>query len=493
MNLSTARSAVRAKEIGMRKVVGAMKSNIIRQFYTESITLSVLAFLLSLIIIQLFLPVFNNLTQKNLSFYSASNILSVIIVVLIIIFTGIVAGSYPALFLSAFKPAAVLKGSIKSGTKSPVFRRLLVIFQFTLFIVFIVSTITVYKQVTYLRSRDPGYNRELLSFIRSRDAARAQYSTLKNELLKSSYITGATGTRQLPFNTTANRGAIDWDGRETGEREERLKFNWNIVDFDFIETMDLEILRGNSFSQEYSGKSPSVFLVNEEVEKIMGVESAVGKRFKISGIEGTIIGVVKNFNYMSLLYEIGPLVLYSSPEDRNFLIIKVQKENISAALEYIDSVWKNVIGDEPLELFFFEDTMDNMYAGQERMGDIFKYVSILVAIIACLGLFGLTLFTLEQRTKEIGIRKVLGASIPGIFRLIIREFLVWILCAYVISIPIAYYAMKNWLDNFAYRINLSWQIFLLTGLIAFTITLITISFQTIKAANANPVEALRFE
>jgi len=347
--------------------------------------------------------------------------------------------------------------------------------------------------VTYLRSRDPGYNRELLSFIRSRDAARAQYSTLKNELLKSSYITGATGTRQLPFNTTANRGAIDWDGRETGEREERLKFNWNIVDFDFIETMDLEILRGNSFSQEYSGKSPSVFLVNEEVEKIMGVESAVGKRFKISGIEGTIIGVVKNFNYRPLLYEIGPLVLYSSPEDRNFLIIKVQKENISAALEYIDSVWKNVIGDEPLELFFFEDTMDNMYAGQERMGDIFKYVSILVAVIACLGLFGLTLFTLEQRTKEIGIRKVLGASITGILRLIVKEFLVWILCAYVISIPIAYYAMKNWLDNFAYRINLSWQIFLLTGLIAFTITLITISFQTIKAANANPVEALRFE
>jgi len=493
MNLSTAGSSVRSKEIGMRKVVGAVKSNIIKQFFTESITLSVLALLFSLIMLRLFIPVFNNLAQRNLSFNLVENFNSVIMIVVLTIFTGIVAGSYPALFLSKYSSAVILKGGGKSGSKSPFFRRILVVFQFTLFIIFIVCTFTVYDQVTYLRTRDPGFDREVLSYIRLRDSNRSQYPILKTELSKSSLITGITGTRQLPFNITADRGAIDWEGKETGEGEGGLKFNWNIVDYNFTETLGLEILRGKTFSDEYSGNYPSVFLVNEEVEKIMGAESAVGKRFKISGIEGTILGVIKNYNYRPLFFDIGPLVIHLSPEDINFIVLKISGDNITAAVEHINSVWKKIVPDEPIEFFFFEDTMRNMYLSQERLGNILKYISIIVAAIACLGLFGLALFTLEQRTKEIGIRKVLGSSIPEILGLVIKDFLIWILWAFVLASPLAYLAMKNWLNNFAYRINPGWEIFLFAGLIAFGITLFTISFQTIKAAFSNPVEALRYE
>jgi len=492
MNLSTARSAERAKEIGMRKVVGAVRNNIIKQFFSEAITLSVLAFLLSLVILQFFLPVFNNFTQKNLSLFSAVNFLAITIIILVTIFTGIVAGSYPALFLSKFKPAAVLKGNKKSGLKSTFFRRLLVIFQFTLFIIFMVCTITIYKQVIYLKNQDTGYNRESLSYIRLRDETRIKYPIIKNELLKNSNISNVTGTRQLPFSTTADRGGITWDGMEL-EGSENLKFNWNIVDLDFLETMGIKIVKGRSSSRKYSENLPSEFLVNEEVEKIMGVESAVGKKMTISGVEGTIIGVVKNFNYLSLNYKIGPLVLYLSSQDKNFLLLKIQKDNISSVVEYIESIWTQIVPDQPIELFFFEDTMNNVYVNEERMASILKSVCILVAVIACLGLFGLALFILEQRTKEIGIRKVLGSSMVGIFGLITKDFFKWISYAFIISIPISYLIMKDWLLNFAYRIDLDWSIFLLTGLIVFSITLITISFQTIKVALTNPINSLRYE
>lgn len=492
MNLSTARSSERAKEIGMRKVVGAVRNNIIKQFFSEAITLSVLAFLLSLVLLQFFLTVFNNFTQKNLSLFSAANFLAIIIIVLITIFTGIVAGSYPALILSKFKPATVLKGNKKSGLKSTIFRRLLVIFQFTLFIIFMVCTITIYKQVIYLKNQDTGYNRESLSYIRLRDDTRAKYPILKNELLKNSHIINVTGTRQLPFNTSADRAGITWDGMDL-EGSENLKFNWNIVDSDFMETMGIKIVKGDSPKRKYSENLPSEFLINEEVEKIMGVESAVGKRMTIGGVEGTIIGVVKNYNYLPLNYEIGPLVMYLSLQDKNFLILKLQKDNISSVVEYVESVWTQIVPDQPLELFFFEDTMNNMYVNEERMASILKSVSILVAVIACLGLFGLALFILEQRTKEIGIRKVLGSSMAGIFGLIIKDFFIWISYAFIISIPISYLLMKDWLLNFAYRIDLDWSIFLLTGLMVFSITLITISFQTIKVALTNPINSIRYE
>ncbi len=488
MNLSTARSTLRAKEIGMRKVVGALRINIIKQFFTESVVFSVFSLVIALLLVQLFIPKFNTLARTNLSFDLSANLNFLIIISLITIAAGMAAGSYPAFFLASFKPVSTLKGTVKKGAGAPFFRNLLVIFQFVVFAVFLVGTITVNKQLAHLKSGDTGFDRDQFAYIRLRGETRNIYSSLKNELIKGSQILGVTGSGQLPFSNYADNTYSEWEGKET---EDKIVFGMNWIQHDFLKTMGIEVIKGEDFFKKYRGSSDRFILINEEAEKVMNVGSAVGKRLGRADRANTIIGVVKNYNYKSLDERIGPHVLYLMQNPPDYAIIKIQKDNVTSTVKFIESVWEKLVPYEPFEFRFFSESMESMYVSQERLGDIFKYFSILVAIIASLGLFGLTLFTLERRTREIGIRKVLGLSVPGVVWILIKELIVRVVFATIISVPVSYYLMSKWLEDYAYRIDVSWGIFTFAGIIALAVTLMTVFYQSIKAAKANPVDSLR--
>ncbi|MFC1725631.1 ABC transporter permease [candidate division KSB1 bacterium] len=490
MNLSTARSTLRGKEIGMRKVVGAQRGNIIRQFFTESIIFSVFSLLTALILVQFFIPKFNTLAGRDLSLNFGTNLEFFALIVLITVLSGLAAGSYPALVLSSFKPVSILKNIKMSGSGALSLRKILVIFQFTVFSVFLASTITVYKQLVHLRTADTGIDKDRFAFIRLRGETKNMYPILKNELLQGTLILGVTGSINLPYSSYSDGTRSEWEGKGT---DEKIVFGMNFIHHDFIKTLGLKIVSGEDYYIKYKGLNKKVVIINETAEKVMNVGSAVGKTIGSLDNKRTIIGVVKDYNFHSLTRQIWPQMLFLNDEPPDNAIIKFQPDEAPSALAFIESTWKKVVPDEPFEFGFFREDMESMYASQERMGDIFKYFSILIAVIASLGLFGLTLFSLERRTKEIGIRKVLGSSISGVIWLLIKDLVVWIVLACIISVPVSYYLMSKWLEDFAYRIDLSWDIFALGGIIALAVTSLTVLSQTIKASRANPTDSLRYE
>jgi putative ABC transport system permease protein len=492
MNLSTARSANRAKEVGVRKVAGALKSHIIRQFYGESVIYAFIALAFALIIVVLLMSPFNNLSGKELSLGILGNGMILLGFIGVTLLTGLVAGSYPALFLSSFQPVKVIKGSLKSGAGSALFRRILVVIQFALSVFLIIGTVVVYNQLQYMKKRDIGFDRENLVYIPMRGQTGRFYTALKDALARDSRILGVTGSSHLPSQIGSNSGGADWDGKDP---DQVVLIGMSSVDYDYIETTKIELTEGRSFSKEYGTDQTEAFIVNEEVAKLMGKESVVGERFSFAGRDGKIIGVMKNFHYESFRNEIEPLAIYMRPPAQGFsyTLIRIPSENISASLDFLRETWQKVIPDFPFEYRFLVDDFEYYYRSEERMGDLLKYFSILAVFIACLGLFGLASFTAEQRTKEIGIRKVLGASAPQITLLLCREFFVLVLLANIISWPVAYFVMKGWLQDFAYRTGLGVFTFVMTMVLALIIALLTVSFQAVKAAVANPVDALKYE
>jgi len=492
MNLSTARSANRAREVGVRKVVGALKSHIIRQFYGESIIYAFIALAFAAMLVVLLMSPFNNLSGKELSLGILGNGMILVGFIGVTLFTGLVAGSYPALFLSSFQPVSVIKGSLKSGAGSSLFRRMLVVVQFALSIFLIIGTVVVYNQLQYMKNRDVGYNKEHLVYIPMRGQTGRFYEALKNALVRDSRILGVTGSSHRPSNIGSNSGGADWEGKDP---EKVVLIGMSGVDYDYIDTIGIELTEGRSFSKEYGTDQTEAFIVNEEVAKLIGKESVVGERFSFVGRDGKIIGVMKNFHYYSLRNKIEPLAIYMNPAAKgfNYTLIRIPSENISASLDFVKETWQKVVPGFPFEYRFLVDDFEYYYRSEERMGDLLKYFSILAVFIACLGLFGLASFTAEQRTKEIGIRKVLGASAQQITLLLCREFFVLVLLANIISWPVAYFVMRNWLQGFAYRANLGVFTFVLTMGLALVIALLTVSFQAVKAAVANPVDALKYE
>jgi predicted permease len=490
MNLSTARSANRAREVGMRKVVGAMKRNIIKQFYGESIVYALFALIIAVILVAAFFPAFNSLSEKNMSF-NITKIWQIFAGLLFItIFTGLVAGSYPALFLSAFKPVKVLKGSLRSGKGSVFFRRVLVVIQFALSIILIIGTVVVYKQLHFMKTRDIGLDKEHLLYIYMRGDIRNSYDTFKNELLNNPRILGVSGSSQNPLSIGSNSSGAEWDGKDPNLE---ILIGMGAVDFDFVKTMKIDLIEGRNFSREFETDKTKAFLINEEVVKIMGKESPVGEHFSFMGREGSIIGVMKNFHYQSIRNKIEPIALAVAPEYLNYILIRISPGDTSAALSIIEETWNKVIPSYPFEYRFMDEFFDMMYRMEERAGALLKYFAIFAVLIACLGLFGLASFTAEQRTKEIGIRKVLGASVSQIIYLLSREFFILVVLANLIAWPIAYFVMRNWLQDFAYRASLGIFTFALAMVLALVIAIVSVSFQAIRAAVSNPADSLRYE
>jgi putative ABC transport system permease protein len=490
MNLSTARSSNRAKEVGMRKVVGALKSHLIRQFYGESMVFAFIALILAVIIVTIMLPVFSNFADKDLS-WNVGGITAILIgLIAITFFTGLVAGSYPALFLSAFQPVKVIRGTLKSGTASSWFRKILVVVQFSLSILLVIGTVVVYQQLTYMKNKRLGWDREQLVYIRLRDDVREVYDTLKTELEKDPLVLNVTASSELPSYIGSNSSNFDWEGKDPNFT---TLISNNSVDFDFIDTLKIEMKEGRSFSKQYSSDATSGFIINEEVANLMGRDSVVGESCMFFGRKGTIIGVMKNWHYQPVRNKIEPLAIYIAPEGNRVMLIRIPSGDISESIKSIEQVWKRVIPTYPFEYYFLDERFDQMYRAEESIGTLLKYFTVLAVFVACLGLFGLASFTSEQRTKEIGIRKVLGAKVSNITALLCREFFLLVILSNVIAWPVAYFLMKSWLQGYAYRTSLSVFIFMAAMGIALLVALMSVSFQAIRAATANPVESLRYE
>ena len=488
MNLSTARSARRAREIGLRKVVGALRGNMIRQFLGESVLFACIGLLFAVPLVEFLLPFFNELAGKEIELdLIGSWSLALVGVALV---TGLVAGSYPALFLSSFRPAEVLKGSLRSGASSSLFRKLLVVLQFTLSIGLLIGTGVVYNQVTFMRGKGLGYEKEHVLNIRMRGDISGSYDELKMELTAHPAVLGVSAARQRLPNIGSNSSGGEWDGKDP---ELDVVIGNTQVDYDFVETMGIELVEGRSFSREFSTDATEAYLVNEKMAELMGVESAVGERFSLWR-EGRIIGVMRNFHFKSVRDEIEPLVLgLNDPKDLTWMVVKLHPESAVAGVEFLKEIWERVVPNYPLEYQFLDREFDWMYRSEERMGGILKYFSVVAVLIGCLGLFGLASFMAEQRTKEIGVRKVLGASVGGIVVLLTREFTKWVVAANLVAWPVAWYAMSQWLEGFAFRVELGWEIFALAGIGALGIAWLTVGWQAVRAALSNPIEALRYE
>ena len=490
MNLSTARSANRAKEVGMRKVVGALKSHLIRQFYGESVIFAFISLVLATGVVTLILPAFSKFADKELS-WSVGGIGTILIgLAAITFFTGLVAGSYPALFLSAFQPVKVIRGTNKSGAASSLFRKVLVVVQFSLSILLIIGTVVVYQQLTYMKNHRLGWDREHLVYIPLREDVRKVYDTLKTELIKDSHIMNVTATGQLPSQIGSNSGGAEWDGKDPNFS---TLIGFNFVDFDFIETLKIKMKEGRSFSKEYSSDQKTAFIINEEVAQLMGKESVVGERFSFVDKEGTIIGVMENWHYQPIRNKIEPLALTLSEEPSRIMLMRIPPGDVSKSLKAIENIWKSVVPTYPFEYYFLDENFDEMYRREESIGTLLKYFAALAVFIACLGLFGLASFTAEQRTKEVGIRKILGATVSNITMLLCREFFLLVFVSNIIAWPAAYFLMKNWLQSYAYRTSLSVFIFIAAMAIALMVAFLSVSFQAIRAATASPIDSLRYE
>jgi len=490
MNLSTARSAKRAREVGMRKVVGALKTHLIRQFYGESLLFAVIALIFAIILVTLLLPAFGSLAGKDLS-WNVTGISNIMLGVLgITLFTGLVAGSYPALVLSSFQPVKVIRGAHRSKRGGIMFRRILVVLQFSLSILLIIGTVVVYKQLNYMKNIRLGWDKEHILYFPLRADIQKSYQSLKDELIKDSSILGVTGTSQLPSYISSNSGGVDWDGKDP---QQQLLIGFNFVDYDYIKTLDIEMAEGRVFSKEFPSDLSQTFIVNEEVVKLMGKESVVGERFRFMGVDGTIVGVMKNFHYQPVQNRIEPLAILVVPDYINYMLIRIPPENISSSLKFIENTWNRVFPNYPFDYQFLDENFDRMYRAEERIGTLLKYFAFLAVLIACLGLFGLASFTAEQRTREIGIRKVLGASVGQVTFLLCREFFLLVFLSNLIAWPLAYLAAEDWLNNYAYRTKAGIIVFLAAMITALAVAILSVAFQAIKAALANPAHALKYE
>ncbi|MGD8540363.1 MAG: ABC transporter permease [Candidatus Aminicenantes bacterium] len=489
MNLSTARGGTRAKEVGMRKVVGARRSNVIKQFFGESMLLSVIALCVAIGLVLLLLPAFNTIAQKNLSL-GLGNIAPILLGLIgITLFTGLISGSYPALFLSAFHPAKVIKGTYSKSSRRPMLRRVLVVFQFTIAVVLIIGTIIVYKQLNYIRNKDLGFNRQQVLSLPMNNSIRANLESFKNESQRLSSVVNVTSATSRPTRI-GNINPVYWEGRGPDQYE---TFKFVGMDFDYIKTFEMEIVDGRDFSREFQ-TDPQNYIVNEEAVKFMKLENPVEKLFSIWDREGQILGVVKNFHSRSLHNEFEPLVLVLTRNwPHNFVFLRIRPENMSQTLKDLGGIWKKFAPNHPFNYSFLDEDFEALYQTDKRTGTLFRYFTILAIFISCLGIFGLAAFTAEQRTKEIGVRKVLGASVSNIIGLISKEFIILLTLANVIAWPVAYALMNRMLSSYAYRTDISAWIFLLAGTLAYSIALITVSYQAFKAARTDPSNALRYE
>ena len=495
MNLATARSAGRAKEVGIRKVMGSFRRQLVLQFLTESLLLSFLSMALAIGIVLLVLPLFNNLAGKALTLSLLFQGPMIAIILLITTVTGFLAGSYPAFFISAFRPVDTLKGRLRTGLKSGRLRSGLVIFQFAASIILIIGTFVVYNQLHYVQNKKLGFEKEQVLILNNAYLLRDQAKSFRDAMLSQSQFLNGTISGYLPIPSNRNNSAVFPEG-EMDSAEATSFQNWT-VDYDYIDTLGMNIVEGRNFSREFSTDVDTA-IINQAVLKQFNWLDAQDKRVgRIINQKGdmklyTVIGVVEDFHYESLRSTIGPLVMYLG-DSTGLMSFRITTEDVSGSIGLLEAKWKEFLPNQPFERMFMDERFDQLYRAEQRIGKIFGVFATLAVVIGCLGLFGLAAFTAEQRTKEIGIRKVLGASAPGIIQLLLREFVILVGIANLVAWPIAYFVMRRWLEDFAYRISPSVWIFLLAGMLTLFIALFTVSFQAVKAALADPIRSLRYE
>ncbi len=497
MNLTTARSGSRAKEIGMRKVIGAQRSQLVRQFVGESMCYSFLALLLAIILVGFFLPAFSRFVGKDLSIDYLNNIGYMAAMIVTAIIVGISAGSYPALFLSSFKPVAIFKETLKDRGLSVFVRKILVVGQFVISIALIASVVLVIRQVHHMRSMELGFNKNHVITIPIRDSSvKQRFEILKNIWLQDPNILGITASSMEPGVTSQN--GINIKTRGTEDMDAGIIY----TDHDYVKTLEIKLARGRDFSKDISTDTEGALLMNQAMVEKLGWQDGVGEQAELFFKEGgkilpmyqtIVVGVVNNFNFRDLTTPMQPILIKIDPMRYNYIFVRINSRAITESIDYLKQTWKDFQFDSPFEFTFLVDDMNRVYRRVENFASVARYGTFFAIFIACLGLFGLASFTVEKRTKEIGIRKVLGASVPNLVRMISREFLTLVILANIIAWPVAYYAMKVWLQNFAYRTSIEFWTFLLAAGLAFLIALLTVSYQAIKAALANPIESLRYE
>jgi putative ABC transport system permease protein len=491
MNLATARSAKRAKEVGIRKVAGAPKSQLVRQFLGESLSLGVFSAGAAVLLVIMTLPVFNRLTGKGLTLSSLTNLSFILGTAVIAIGVGFVSGIYPAFFLSAFQPIHSLKTRSGHPASGASLRKGLVIFQFALSIGIIFATLVVHKQMRYIQSRDLGYDKEQILVIPLNEDLRRNYEGFRNELLKNPGIENVTTSSFVPTGSSMHQNM-----RFEGRADEITQVIYSIGK-EFVGTYGLELLAGKDIQRPISQDGTSEFLVSELTTREAGYSSpreAVGKSVGFEEYKGHIVGVVKDINIYSLHQQPYPIVYFvSGVPSHNYLSIRIGTRNVSQSMDHIRKIWREMVLGFPLDYFFLDVSFEQMHIAEKKMSMVFSGFSILAIFVACLGLFGLAAYTAEQRTKEIGVRKVLGASASSIYVLLSREFLKWVALANLIAWPVAYFAIHRWLRNFAYRVGIGWDVFLASAGVALAISIVIVSTQSVKAAGNNPIDSLRYE
>lgn len=502
MNLSTAKSAGRAKEVGIRKTLGSNFGQLLRQFLTESVIMSFFAMLIAVGIVHLMLPLFNQFTGKEFSINYLAQPWIIPGLILVALIVGLMAGSYPAFFLSSFRPIAVLSGKIKSGSKGSWLRSALVVLQFSVSIILIIGTVIIYSQLDYLQSKNLGFDKEQLVIVhKTDDLGYDGIQKFKTRLEENPNIITASNSQSLPgLNFSSNA----WQNPEKPDETGQLLLWMMATDDKFDDALKFEMKEGRYFDNMRATDTTAV-VINERAAKVLGFEeSPLGKQIvqvgggpQGQGQRYEIVGVMKDFHFESLHTEIRPMALINYAAGHNwfgrYVSVRVTPNNISATIGYIEEQWMELAGKQAFEYTFFDDDFAKIYENEQRTSTLFSSFSVLAIFIACLGLFGLAAYTAEQRTKEIGIRKTLGASVGSIIILLSKEFTKWIIISNLIAWPLAYYVMRNWLDGFYYRTDINYLVFLAAGVIALLIALVTVSSQAVKAALTNPVDSLKYE
>ncbi len=500
MNLSTARSSSRAKDVGMRKVVGAQRHQIFKQFISESVLVSVISMVIALALVYLLLPAFNQFTGKSLSVFQLTGSLYISMFLVSLIIISIASGSYPAFFLSSFQPVNIIKGVLSKGTSGTSMRRTLVVFQFGISSILIISSFIIYSQLSYLRDKDLGINKERLISVPMQTLNRSQIDVVKDELEKIPQVVSVGASHiQMP-GWLSNSALFKAEGIEV-DPNSRLSMKIVNVDFDFFKTIDAQILLGRDFSREFPSDPDLGIILNETAVKQLGWENPLDKMFQVGfpdennpkSPKSRVIGIVKDFHFESLHRRIAPIIFDLRPTRLNYFYIKINEQDITGTVGKIRSVYEQFVTDRDYVYTFIDERIHQFYNGEEKFLEVFSIFTSLAIFIACLGIFGLASFTAEKRTKEFGIRKVLGASSNSIIMLLIREFVLLVLISNLLAWPVAYYFMNNWLTEFTYKTAINPVVFILTMFLAMIIAILTVMYQGLKASTANPADSLRYE
>jgi putative ABC transport system permease protein len=495
MNLATAKSATRAKEVGMRKVIGAVRSQLINQFLSESILLVFVSVILAMLLVVLCLPALNNFTQKELTINALLDPVFLAILLGITLFTGIIAGSYPAFFMTSFQPISVLKGRIASALKNGKLRQSLVVIQFAIAVVLIISTAVVYNQMRYIQNYKLGYSKDQVITFNMADDSATNFESIRQRLKEDNSIKEVGRSSRIP----SGRLLDSWEAyvmKGDSMAPADITIKSLSVDEDFIPAYQIQMAAGRNFSREYSTDKTSGFVLNEMAVKLLGYKhpaDAIGDRFGYGEVRGQIIGVTKDYHFESLHQKVAPIAMFNQPGRLGRISVHVAGNNLNRAISHIESVWKSRFPEIPFQYEFLDQRFGQLYAREQTQQVLFGIFAGIAIFISCLGLLGLSMFMAELRTKEIGVRKVLGASVSSIVTLLSRDFLKLVLIAIVIASPVAWYGMRNWLQDFAYHTEINWWVFAMAGIVSLTIALFTISFQSIRAALMNPVKSLRSE